>query len=37
MAVRRGDTALRDRLDAVLLKREKEIDAILREYGVPRV
>lgn len=37
MAVRRGDTALRDRLDAVILKREKEIDAILREYGVPRV
>ena len=37
MAVRRGDTALRDRLDAVLARREKEIDAILREYGVPRV
>lgn len=37
MAVRRGDTALRDRLDAILVRREKEIDAILREYGVPRV
>jgi mxaJ protein len=37
MAVRRSDTALRDKLDAILEKREKEIDAILRQYGVPRV
>jgi mxaJ protein len=37
MAVRRSDTALRDKLDAILLRREKEIDAILRRYGVPRV
>ena len=37
MAVRRGDTALHDQLDAILVRREKEIDAILREYGVPRV
>jgi mxaJ protein len=37
MAVRRGDTALRDQLDAILVRREKEIDAILRQYGVPRV
>ena len=37
MAVRRTDTALRDRLDAILVRREKEIDAILRAYGVPRV
>jgi mxaJ protein len=37
MAVRRGDTALRDKLDAILVRREKEIDAILREYGVPRM
>jgi mxaJ protein len=36
MAVRRGDTALRDRLDAILDKRRPQIDAILREYGVPR-
>jgi mxaJ protein len=37
MAVRRGDTALRDRLDMVLERRRGEIDAILREYGVPRL
>lgn len=37
MAVRRGETALRDQLDAILVRREKEIDAILNEYGVPRV
>jgi mxaJ protein len=36
MAVRRGDTALRDKLDAILVRREREIDAILRQYGVPR-
>jgi mxaJ protein len=36
MAVRRGDTQLRDRLDAVLERRRNEIDAILRDYGVPR-
>jgi mxaJ protein len=37
MAVRRSDTALRDKLDDILTRREKEIDAILRQYGVPRV
>ncbi|MCU1348010.1 MAG: amino acid transporter substrate-binding protein, partial [Acidobacteria bacterium] len=37
MAVRRGDPALRDRLDAVIGRHRREIDAILREYGVPRV
>jgi mxaJ protein len=37
MAVRRGDTALRDKLEAILDRRADEIDAILREYGVPRV
>jgi mxaJ protein len=37
MAVRRGDTALRDRLDGVLDRRRGEIDAILKEYGVPRL
>jgi mxaJ protein len=36
MAVRRGDTKLRDKLDAILERRRVEIDAILREYGVPR-
>ena len=37
MGVRRGDTAMRDRLDQVLQRRRPEIDAILRQYGVPRV
>jgi mxaJ protein len=37
MAVRRGDTALRDRLDEILERRRPEIDTILRNYGVPRV
>ncbi|HYH09582.1 MAG TPA: substrate-binding domain-containing protein [Thermoanaerobaculia bacterium] len=37
MAVRRGDTALRDKLDRIIEKREKEIAAILRAYGVPRM
>jgi mxaJ protein len=36
MAVRREDTALRDRLDAIIEKRQPQIDAILREYDVPR-
>jgi mxaJ protein len=36
MAVRREDVALRDRLDAILERRRKEIDAILRAYAVPR-
>jgi hypothetical protein len=34
--VRRGDTALRDTLDAVLLRRRPEIDRLLAQYGVPR-
>jgi mxaJ protein len=37
MAVRRGDTALHDRLDEILERRRTEIDAILRRYGVPRL
>jgi mxaJ protein len=36
MGVRRGETALRDSLDAVLLRRRREIDRILADYGVPR-
>ena len=36
MGVRRGDTALRDTLDAVLLRRRAEIDRLLAVYGVPR-
>jgi mxaJ protein len=37
MGVRRGETALRDQLDAELERRQPEIDAILDRYGVPRV
>lgn len=37
MGVRHGDHALRDALDGVLTRRVKEVDAILRAYGVPRV
>jgi mxaJ protein len=37
MGVRREDTALRDTLDAILLRRRREIDKLLADYGVPRV
>jgi quinoprotein dehydrogenase-associated probable ABC transporter substrate-binding protein len=37
MGVRKGDTALRDQLDAVLARRRADIDAILADYAVPRV
>ncbi|HEX2254661.1 MAG TPA: substrate-binding domain-containing protein [Thermoanaerobaculia bacterium] len=37
LAVRRGDEALRDRLDLALERRRGEIDAVLAEYGVPRL
>jgi mxaJ protein len=37
MAVRRKDTARRDRLDDFIVRHRKEIDAILAEYHVPRV
>jgi quinoprotein dehydrogenase-associated probable ABC transporter substrate-binding protein len=36
MGVRRGDTVLRDELDAVLERRRDDIDAILSQYSVPR-
>jgi len=36
MGVRRADTALRDELDAILVKRRADIDAILAAYSVPR-
>jgi mxaJ protein len=36
MAVRRGDTRLRDELDRIIERLQPQIDAILREYGVPR-
>lgn len=37
LGVRRGETALRDELDAVLERRKPDIEAILDRYGVPRV
>jgi mxaJ protein len=37
MGVRRGDNALRDRLNAIIAHRRVEIDEILKQYGVPRV
>jgi mxaJ protein len=36
MGVRRGNRALRDEIQAVLARRQPEIDAILASYGVPR-
>jgi mxaJ protein len=37
MGVRRGDDGLRDELDAILVERRSEINAILADYGVPVV
>ena len=37
MGVRRGDRALRDRLDDFIVRRQSDIDRILAGYGVPRV
>jgi mxaJ protein len=37
MGVRRADTALKEELDAILERRKPEIDALLDEYGAPRV
>ena len=37
MGVRKSDKALHDEIDAVLHRKRKEIDAILDEYGIPRV
>jgi len=37
MGVRRGDTKLRERLDAEIERRRDDIDRILDSYGVPRV
>jgi quinoprotein dehydrogenase-associated probable ABC transporter substrate-binding protein len=37
MGVRKGDKPLHDEIDAILQRKHKEIDAILDEYGVPRV
>jgi mxaJ protein len=37
MGVRRGDNALKDRLNTIIAQRRVEIDRILEQYGVPRV
>jgi mxaJ protein len=37
MGVRREDTALRQELDAALARLRTEVDAVLADYGVPRV
>jgi quinoprotein dehydrogenase-associated probable ABC transporter substrate-binding protein len=37
MGVRRSDKPLRDEIDAVLARKHEEIEAILNEYGLPRV
>jgi mxaJ protein len=37
MGVRRGDRALRDRLDDFIARRQGDIDRILADYGVPRM
>ena len=37
MAVARGDSALRDTLDALLARRGRDVARVLDEYGVPRV
>ena len=36
MGVRHGESALRDTLDAVIRRRQRDIDRILTDYGVPR-
>jgi hypothetical protein len=37
LGVARGDTVLRDRLDAILVRRRADIERLLDRYGVPRV
>lgn len=37
MGVRRGEEAWRDELDALLLRRRADIEALLRRYGVPLI
>lgn len=36
VGVRKGDRALREKLDRALAKRKKDVDALLDRYGVPR-
>jgi quinoprotein dehydrogenase-associated probable ABC transporter substrate-binding protein len=37
IGVRKGDTALKDRLDAELARRHADVEEILRSYGIPQV
>jgi mxaJ protein len=37
MGVRRGDSTLARSVDSILVERAEEIDAVLAEYGVPRL
>jgi mxaJ protein len=37
LGVARGDTVLRERLDAILVRRRADIERLLERYGVPRV
>jgi mxaJ protein len=37
MAVRKEDESLRQEVDAVLARHRAEVDAILSDYGVPRL
>jgi hypothetical protein len=37
MGVRRGDVALRDELDRILVRKRPEIEALLDRYEVPRI
>jgi quinoprotein dehydrogenase-associated probable ABC transporter substrate-binding protein len=37
LAVRTGETAFRDELEAILQRKRAAVDAILKDYGVPRV
>jgi len=37
LAVRRGDTAMHDSVEAALVRRRGDIDRLLARYGVPRV
>ena len=36
MGVRHGETAFRDSLDAIIVRRQRDLDRILADYGVPR-
>jgi quinoprotein dehydrogenase-associated probable ABC transporter substrate-binding protein len=37
MGVRKGNKALRDEVDAILARKQAEIDAILDQFGIPRI